>query len=167
MRVLIAVDGTPHSVTVAHTANRLFGNDAEYLVLNVAQVPIGGWAAPYGAVSPMAVPMLPNEATGLWPLDVKGTTEAARSQAEEVATSSSIAGAEPIGDTGDPAMTIIDAAHAHQVDVIVIGHEDRSWFARLVEGSVSKNILRESDVPVLVVPCSEDKGHDDDKPAAS
>lgn len=154
MRVLIAVDGTDHSVAVARSANRLFGDTAEYLVLNVAQVPVGGWAAPYGAVSPMTVPMMSSDATGLWPLDVDGTTEAAREQAEAVVTSSSLTAAEPIGDTGDPAMTIVDAAHAHQADVIVVGHEDRSWFSRLLEGSVSKNVIRESDIPVLVVPCS-------------
>jgi len=79
----------------------------------------------------------------------------AMSQAQSVVTSSALPDAEPIGDTGDPAMTIVDAAHAHQVDVIVIGHEDRSWFSRLVEGSVSKNVIRESDIPVLVVPYAE------------
>ena len=38
--------------------------------------------------------------------------------------------------------------------MIVVGHEDRSWFSRLVEGSVSREVIRESDIPVLVVPYS-------------
>ena len=170
MRVLIAVDGTDHSVTVAHTANRLFGDAAEYLVLNVAEIAVGGWAAPYGAVSPMAAPMMtaPEAVGGVEPLDVQSTADAARDQAQAVVTSSALPDAEPMGDTGDPAMTIVDAAHAHDVDVIVIGHEDRSWFSRLVEGSVSKSVIRESDIPVLVVPYTEktektEQKHGDEK----
>ena len=49
------------------------------------------------------------------------------------------------------------------MDVIVIGHEDRSWFSRMVEGSVSKEVIRESHIPVLVVPY----GGKDDHPADS
>ena len=155
MRVLIAVDGTDHSVTVVQTAHRLFGDAVEYLVLNCAQVPIAGWAAPFGTVSPMAAPMMVGDTSGMWPLDVKESTKLAQTQAEGVVESSDIPDAEPIGDTGDPVSTIIDAAHSHQADVIVVGHEDRSWFSRLVEGSVSKEVIRESAIPVLVVPCSD------------
>lgn len=159
MRVLIAVDGTDHSVTVAQTAYRLFGDAAEYLVLNCAQIPVTGWGAPFGAVSPMAAPMMPGDTSGLWPLDMETSTKIATEQAEEVVTSSDLPKAETIGDAGDPVMTIVDAAHSHEVDVIVLGHEDRSWFSRMVEGSVSKEVIRESDIPVLVVPFRETK-HD-------
>lgn len=159
MRVLIAVDGTDHSVTVAQTAHRLFGEAAEYLVLNVSQVPVTGWGAPFGSVSPMAAPMMPTDVTGLWPADLDETNEAARAQAEGVAESSSLGDADAIGDTGDPPSTIIDAATKHDVDVIVIGHEDRSWFSRVVEGSVSKEVIRESHVPVLVVPYGGKEHH--------
>ncbi|MFT3852706.1 MAG: universal stress protein [Ilumatobacteraceae bacterium] len=155
MRVLIAVDGTDHSHTVARTAHRLFGDTAEYLVLNCAQVPVAGWTAPFGTVSPMAAPMMVGDTSGLWPIDIEQSTKIAQSQAEEVAESTDLRGAETIGDTGDPVTTILDAAHEHHADVIVVGHEDRSWFARLVEGSVSKEVIRESDIPVLVVPCKD------------
>ena len=162
MRVLIAVDGTDHSVTVVQTAHRLFGDGAEYLVLNCAQVPITGWGAPFGTVSPMAGPMMVGDTSGMWQNDVQESTKIAQSQAEGVVESADIPAAEPIGDSGDPVTTIIEAAHHHQADVIVVGHEDRSWFARLVDGSVSKEVIRESEVPVLVVPCSvkeHDHGH--------
>lgn len=167
MRVLIAVDGTDHSRTVAQTAHQLFGDGAEYLVLNCAQVPIAGWAAPFGTVSPMAAPMMVGDTSGLWPIDVKESTKLAQSQAEEVVESADLPAAEPIGDTGDPVTTILDAAHEHHADVIVVGHEDRSWFARIVEGSVSKEVIRESDVPVLVVPCKDVPAHGSDKDDAS
>src|SRR5215211_6813743 len=61
-RVLVAVDDSESSVHAAETAHRLFGDDAEYLAVNVtnivdlASIPWygAGWgspyAAPYGAV---------------------------------------------------------------------------------------------------------------------
>jgi nucleotide-binding universal stress UspA family protein len=174
MRVLIAVDGTDHSVTVAQTAHRMFGDTAEYLVLNCAQVPIAGWTAPFGTVSPMAAPMMPGDTSGMWAMDVDESNKVAQSQAEEV-VESTLPDAQPIGDTGDPVTTIIEAAHSHQADVIVIGHADRSWFSRVLEGSVSKEVIRESDVPVLVVPFPDEhhhhhhkeKKHQDDDTAAA
>ncbi len=169
MRVLIAVDGTEHSVTVVQAAHRLFGDAAEYLVLSVAQVPVGGYAAPFGTISPMAAPMMPADTAALWPGDVEESSEAARVQAEDVVGSTDLTGADVIGEAGDPVMAIVDAAKAHAVDVIVVGHEDRSWFSRVFEGSVSKDIIRETEVPVLVVPSGvkhrhhhgHDHGHDD------
>ena len=163
MRVLIAVDGTDHSVTVARTAHQLFGDGADYLVLNCAQIPIAGWSAPFGTVSPMAAPMMPGDTSGLWPIDVAESTKLAQSQAEEIVVATDLpAAAETLGDAGDPVTTIIDAAREHRADVIVVGHEDRSWFSRLLEGSVSREVIRESNLPVLVVPCSV-PGHDHGK----
>ena len=59
--------------------------------------------------------------------------------------------AEVIGDVGDPAYAIIQAAHQHGVDVIVVGSHTHSWFSRLFTGSVSSDLVREADIPVLVV----------------
>jgi nucleotide-binding universal stress UspA family protein len=71
--------------------------------------------------------------------------------ATDVATSAALPAAESIGDVGDPAYAIIQAAHEHQVDVIVVGSHTHSWFSRLFTGSVSNDLLREADIPVLVV----------------
>ena len=56
-RVLVAVDDSEGSVRAAETAHRLFGDDAEYLAVNVtnvvdlATIPWygAGWGAPYAA----------------------------------------------------------------------------------------------------------------------
>ena len=56
-----------------------------------------------------------------------------------------------IGQEGDPADAVLRAAEEHQVDVIVVGTHERGWFDRLVRPSVSKEIIKESKVPVLVV----------------
>ena len=57
IRVLVAVDDTEGSVHAAETAHRLFGDDAEYLAVNVTNVVDltaipwygAGWGAPYPA----------------------------------------------------------------------------------------------------------------------
>ncbi|HTT08503.1 MAG TPA: universal stress protein [Gammaproteobacteria bacterium] len=52
---------------------------------------------------------------------------------------------------GHPAEQIIYSADRHDVDLIVIGHRGRSKFARLLLGSVSKNVVQYADRPVMVV----------------
>jgi nucleotide-binding universal stress UspA family protein len=149
MRVLIAADASEHAVAVAESAHRLFGDDAEYLVVNVEPVPgLTAWAAPYGAVSPMFVP---TAAAGVAsPSDTRVVEVAARDCAEHVAVTSYLR-ADVIGRSGDPAAMIVQAAHEHGVDVVAVGANHHSWLGRLLTGSVCGEVLRDSDGPVLVV----------------
>ena len=68
-----------------------------------------------------------------------------------VVWSSDIDDVTPLGDVGDPATAIIEAAHAHAVDVVVIASHGRSWFSRLLSGSVEHDLLREADFAILVL----------------
>ncbi len=52
---------------------------------------------------------------------------------------------------GHPAEQIIYDADRHDVDLIVVGHRGRSKFARLLLGSVSKQVVQYAARPVLVV----------------
>ena len=52
---------------------------------------------------------------------------------------------------GHPAEQIIYHADKHQCDLIVVGDRGRSKFAKLVLGSVSKNVVQYAGRPVLVV----------------
>jgi nucleotide-binding universal stress UspA family protein len=140
-KVLIAADTSESSLAAARGAVALFGEDAEYLVVNVdrSSTDVMAWGAAY----PMAMPV-PSPADD----------EAALQRAEDVATEVAEAtapDAEAIGDIGDPATAIINAAHEHAVDVIVVGSHSHSWFTRLFTGSVSNDVIREADIPVLVM----------------
>ena len=51
---------------------------------------------------------------------------------------------------GDPAESIVEAAIAEHVDLIVVGSHQRRGVDRLVMGSVSEQVVRNSPVPVVV-----------------
>lgn len=53
--------------------------------------------------------------------------------------------------TGDPAESIVDAAEAEDVDVIVVGARDRSTRRDRELGSVSQRVIHDASRPVLVV----------------
>lgn len=141
-RVLIAADSSDTSVEAARVAHRLFGDAAEYMVVNVDRAMNDAMA--WGAAYPLAMPLPPET-------DDAAAIQRAEDVATEVRDSASMPDAEVIGDVGDPAYAIIQAAHQHDVDVIVVGSHTHSWLSRLFTGSVSNDLLREADIPVLVV----------------
>jgi nucleotide-binding universal stress UspA family protein len=158
--VLIAVDDSETSVRAAHTAYRLFGDDARYTVINVATNQTVLWgedALHAGMVYPLALPgagyvgAVPFQVVNTDP-DEAATERAddAERRADDIAREAGIPAAEALGDTGDAADAIVAAAHHHHADVIVVGSHDRNWFARLFTGSVSKSVMRDADVPVLI-----------------
>ena len=162
--VLIAVDDTESSVKTARTAYALFGDSASYLVVNVAdRSPLiwGGDALVWGIGYP--VMMGPTVGVGGVPAGSVAGTDAAAAEvdnapidaaiqvAREVADEANIPNPQIVGEVGDPASAILEAAHHHQVDVIVVGSHDRSWFSRLLVPSTSDAVVRETDIPVLIV----------------
>jgi nucleotide-binding universal stress UspA family protein len=53
--------------------------------------------------------------------------------------------------TGDPAAEIVRLAHIHQVDLIVIGNRGLTGLKRILEGSVSSQVVVDAPCSVLVV----------------
>jgi nucleotide-binding universal stress UspA family protein len=160
-KVLIAVNSSETSIAAAESAYRLFGDAAEYVVMNVSSDgPIlwGDDSLQYGSIYPMVFPGA--GVVGAVPLAVPGadTDDGTSSRVEDsellasdVAAQAGVPHPQVVGDTGDVADAIIAAAHDRGVDVIVIGAHDRGWLERMFTKSVSSAILREADVPVLVV----------------
>jgi len=167
-RVLIAVDETEQSVVAAQTAYKLFGDGADYAVINVAKDrPVLWGDDPLGAgfAYPLVIP--PVGAGGMaatMPLAVRDTSpETARAdgvptpvdiasqQAEQVVAEAGVHDATPIGDTGDAAEAIITAARDNGADVIVVGSHEHGWLDRLFTSSVGEKVVRKADTPVLVV----------------
>ncbi|HZX56932.1 MAG TPA: universal stress protein [Ilumatobacteraceae bacterium] len=172
-QVLIAVDDSDSGIKAARIAHRLFGDAATYIVVNVAdELPVM-WGAdnlewgvgypvvmgPSGVVDPV-VARPPGTAGGTSrdSADEDGTRvdldnapiDAAIQVARDVAAEADIPNPQVVGEVGDPATAIINAAHHHNADVIVIGSHERGWFSKLFTPSVRGAVVREADVPVLI-----------------
>ena len=153
-RLLIAVDETEDSLHAAQVAHQLFGDDAEYLAVSVADMrldpsAVPWWDAGWGAAYPIAYGTV-------WPYrespDGTGTLEQqAEDAASSVAAEAGLTDATTVGESGDPAEAILRSADEHDADIIVVGTHDRGWFARLFEPSVSTEVVKRSPRPVLVV----------------
>ena len=147
--VLLAVDESSESEYAARRARELFGPDANYLAVNVAEYPVAWYPTPmaWGGVYAFAAPYpLVEEEVG----NVTDEQEDAREVATVAAAHADV-DASPVGVTGDPVTAILEAADEHQADVIVVGASDKSWWQRLFEGSVSSDIAKRSRRPVLLV----------------
>jgi len=164
-QVLIAVDDSESSIKTARIAFALFGDSAQYTVVNVAdQTPVmwGGDALVWGVGYPiMMTPVAQPEIVGTGTAPRSETDgesvvvdnapiDAAIQIARGVADEAQLPAAQVVGEVGDPATAIITAAHHHKADVIVVGSHERSWFSSLFAPSVSDAVVREADIPVLI-----------------
>lgn len=148
--VLLAVDETAQSTDAVRQARDLFGPDATYLAVNVAEsdpnwapLPMA-WGAVYPYPFAADVPDVRSPVAG-----ADSAIDHARDTALEVTDGAGVAAA-PVGEIGDPATAILDAAESHAADVIVVGSTHKGWWRRLFEGSVSRDIAARSPVPVLI-----------------
>ena len=148
--VLIAVDDSDDAVETACAAHKFFGDDAAYFVINVGRLGLPGmmWGTPYPVMG--AALMYPQ----MWAQTADATQsveETAAIRAEVVAHEAAVPDATTLGDAGDPARAILRAGREHRADVVVVGSHERGWFSRLFAGSVSDHVVKESEIPVLVV----------------
>lgn len=147
-RILVALDGSDESIAAAEQSRHLFGPDAEYLAINVfeapaATTPVVGDALAWGAV---------------WRYEALGATEEDAEAARQVAAEEALneaqrAGLEPtkgLGQIGDPADAIVDAADRHRADAIVVGWHQRGWLSRLIDPPVGPEVAKRANVPVLL-----------------
>lgn len=161
-RVMIAVDASEDSVRAAAAAHELFGDDADYLAVSVADVRVDaasvpwwgptwgvGWPVAYGAVwSYRQVGAHGDQAAGE---PLRTAEDDANDTAEAVVSEAGLSGATTIGELGNPAEAIVRAADEESADVIVVGTHDRGWLDRLLRPSISKGIVERAAIPVLVV----------------
>ena len=158
--VLIAVDATDSSVHAVETAHRLFGDDADYLVLNVGAgvyLPIAIFPGELGLISPLAwAPAVQPDPAVDDVGDATTDADVAETIAKLTGEEGGLTEATALGIVGDPAGSIIEVAVNHAADVIVVGTHERGWLTRLLTSSVADDVRRESPIPVLVVPRPDD-----------
>lgn len=58
---------------------------------------------------------------------------------------------------GDSSRIILELANNHHFDVIVMGLNSTNWIERAVMGSVTESVLKESKIPLFIIPIKEHK----------
>lgn len=148
--ILLALDDSEASRHAAASAHRLFGADATYLAIYVADDPVATSSLTWGSVygyphgwTPDAFEEIADASTAI--------IDRARSEAADQAEDAGVH-ADAIGAVGDPPDAIARAAREHHVDAIVVGHHHRGWFASIFDPSIVDDLIDLAHVPVVVVP---------------
>lgn len=53
---------------------------------------------------------------------------------------------------GDFSEVILETAHQHHFDIIVLGSNSKNWIERTIVGSVTESVLKESKIPLFIIP---------------
>jgi nucleotide-binding universal stress UspA family protein len=146
-RILVAVDDSAASKRAATFVESFFrGDDVAITAVNVAHTPVP-WMAP-----------VPFGAVYTWPYGPADEQAVDHALAEEEANAKAVAAAAAPTDAdvevvfGETVDAILKAADDEDADLVVVGHNDKGFLARLLDGSVSERVTRASTRPVLVVP---------------
>jgi nucleotide-binding universal stress UspA family protein len=141
VKVLIALDQSAPARIAARTAARMLAPlGSDFLVLNVASMPITWAGTTFGFGTATLIP------------DLDRIGEEAVGQVEADAAAAGLPDPDIEVVVGNPIDQICDAADRHDVDLIVVGAHHRSLLERLIEPSVSHGVVRRTSRPVLVVP---------------
>jgi nucleotide-binding universal stress UspA family protein len=142
MKILIAVDDSPHSARAVHFVSRMrWPAGSRVLVANVVTPAL----APPRVISEGGVPLL---------IEV---SEEQRQQANALVCTAEAelraAGlsTEKRVPTGDPREALLRLAADERVDLMVVGSHGRTGFAKLLLGSVSSHAVTHANCNVLVV----------------
>lgn len=147
MKILIAVDDTDASWDAVSFARSLLrGTDHETIVLNVADDPpmhalytVNGLGTGYTHPHPITTDAVAR----------RERIDEAKRLVTEFGTA--IGSDQTIVELGRPVDAIERVADEHEVDLIVVGSHDKSWFERWLDGSVSRRLVHDARCPVLVV----------------
>lgn len=58
---------------------------------------------------------------------------------------------------GDFADVILATAREKHFDMIVVGSNSKNWIQRTIEGSVTESVLKESEIPLFIIPIKENE----------
>jgi nucleotide-binding universal stress UspA family protein len=146
-RVLVPLDGSEASQRVIDTLATLPGaTELEFILLHVARRErTGGHPLP---------PVDPLTATGQPPQWVHVQAEQAQRQLDEIALrlrASGIRATTRVVESGDAARTIVTAIREEPADAIAMGTRGAGGLKRTAHGSVATTVVRESEVPVMLI----------------
>ena len=148
-KVLIAVDDTKGSQSVLSVFHNLVRPPEEVLLLHVERL----------EGRSMMIDMLSESEISTLKEQLQGTEykEALDKKAEKILShyrreleDGGLINVRPIIREGIPSDEILKVAEAENVDLIIVGSNEKRGFDRLVSGCVSKDIEKHSGVPVII-----------------
>jgi nucleotide-binding universal stress UspA family protein len=149
-KILVAIDGSEHSMKAAEYAIDLAGdNKAQLIALTVLDITNIGYAASAFIASPMhgldELERKRKEAHE-W-LDKIGKLTSSHQKAND----DDIQFKSQIEESMSVAGTIVEYTENQNMDLVVVGSRGRSGFTKLLLGSVASSIVTYASCPVLVV----------------
>ena len=159
MRVLVAIDGSePAGIAVDLVAEAAWPAGTEILVAEAVESGAGLFGGPWPEIAMVQADTLEAELRGspeLMPiyLDAVAASRKQHGQlAREMTAELQAAGLRAEADRreGDAATEILAAASGSNTDLIVMGTHGRSGLARIVLGSVARNVLQHATCSVLI-----------------
>ena len=154
-KILIAIDYNLSALTVAEMGYELAKSmNAEVVLLHVIADTTYYSSLEYSSV--MGFGGFSNgEFFGL--INTTGLTEAAQYYLDKVKHHLHNNDLETLVEAGESAKVILETAKKHHVDMIVMGSHSRNWLNQVVMGSVTKDVLKDTSVPMLIIPVKEPK----------
>jgi len=142
MRILIAVDQSPHSARAVRFVSRMrWPAGSRVIVASVLTPPLTPPVAGVDAGVSLMVEVSAEQVA-------ETRTRVAEAEAELRAAGIATEARTP---TGDPRDVLLRLVEDERVDLIVMGSHGRSGIEKLLLGSVTQRVLQDAKVPVLVV----------------
>ena len=154
-KILIALDYNSSAQTVAEVGYELAKSmNAEVILLHVIADTTYYSSLEYSPI--MGFGGFSSDAFfGL--INTNGLTEAAQYYLDKVKHHLHNNDLETLVEAGESAKVILETAKKHRADMIVVGSHSRNWLDQVVMGSVAKEVLKDTSIPMLIIPVKEPK----------
>lgn len=154
-KVMIAMDYDPTALKVAETGYAMAAAmNAEVTLLHVVSEPVYYSSTEYSPITGFA------DYAGLAPLQLENTDGLKEASRHFLNKSKHHLGDETIQiliKEGDLASAILEAAKELHADVIVMGSHSHKWLEDIIMGSVTKEVLHQTNIPLFIVPTKKHK----------
>ncbi len=152
-KVLIALDYDSNSNQIAKIGHQLAkGIGAETILLHIVADESNYTAMQYNPIMGMGG-FDYNVFADV--IDTKGFLDAGNYYLEHIKDNLNDQSIEILVKIGDASNEILINANAINADLIVIGTHSKRWLEKILIGSVSESVLKDSKIPVLIIPTKQ------------
>ena len=152
-KVLIALDYDPTAQRVAEIGFSMAKTmKAEIILLHVIADPAFYSSLEYSPITGFVGYM---DMTNLQSISVDGLKNASLQYLEKIKQHLGLKTIQTIVKEGDPAESILASVKELHIDIIVMGSHSRRWLEKNLIGSVTQKVLRQTMVPILIIPTKQ------------